>query len=177
MRKVIITCLFAVLGYGAMAQGHKIGHINVEYVLAQLPEMKELQSDLEGYQAQIEAQIKQNVKELQELEKKLQDPNTPAVVKQNQQQQYQDKYKALEDMQRNAEFDLLNKQEKLMKPVLDKIQAQIDVVAKEKNLDYVLMSGIQGTNFILYAKSDNYNITKDVLKKLGVAVKEDTAKK
>lgn len=177
MKKIFLTSLILFAGlFSAFAQG-KIGHVNVEFILAKMPEMKNIDSELKTYQSQLEAQIRDKYQKIQELQKQLQDPSLPPAVKASKQEELQFAAQNVETYQQNAEYDMLGKQEQLMSPLLEKIQNKINEVAKDKDLDYVLMSGIQGTNFILYAKNDDDNITVAVLKKLGVELSPEELEK
>ena len=50
--RILLSTALAVIGFGVMAQ-LKIGYTNVEYVLSLMPEAKQIESELGGYEKQL----------------------------------------------------------------------------------------------------------------------------
>jgi outer membrane protein len=91
------------------------------------------------------------------------------VIRADKERELQDLNGQIEQFQKNAEQSLQEKQQKLMKPVLEKIQKAIDDVAVENGFTYVLSSdGAMGQVPIILYGPDNLNISDLVLKKMGV---------
>jgi outer membrane protein len=75
----------------------------------------------------------------------------------------------IQEFQRGAEQQLQKKYQELVNPVIQKIQKNIDLVAKENGFTYVfnLDAGAGTTPILLFAPEDG-NITDLVLRKAGV---------
>src|SRR5690606_16712635 len=117
----------------------KIGYTNVDYVLSQMPESKQIEADLKAYSSQLENQLKSKY---QEIETKGQANQKSAatmtnVVKADKEKELMNLRTSIEEFQKNADQSLQKKQQSLMEPVLDKLQKAIDDVAKENGYTYV----------------------------------------
>ena len=149
----------------------KIGYTNVDYVLSQMPESKQIEADLKAYSAQLENQLKSKY---QEFETKGQAYQKGAatmtdVVKADKEKELMNLRASIEEFQKNADQSLQKKQQSLMEPVLDKLQKAIDDVAKENGFTYVFNSDAgYGTTPVLLHGPEDGNISDLVLKKMGV---------
>lgn len=152
-----------------MAQ--KIGYTNVDYVLSQMPESKQIEADLKAYSGQLEAQLKSKTTEFQtKLEAYQKGGATMTdLVKADKEKELQQLQSSIQDFQKSADQSLQQKQQQLLKPALDKLQKAIDDVAKESGYSYVLNSDAgYGTTPVLLHAPDDANISDLVLKKMGV---------
>lgn len=64
MKKVIVLAafMFVMFGFAATAQTpQKIGYADVEYVLSQMPQFKDVQSEIQTYQTQLQKQYEAKV--------------------------------------------------------------------------------------------------------------------
>lgn len=167
MKKVSLILLLA-LGAVLGAQAQKIGYVDFEYVIAQSPDMKSMDSELQTYSAQLEARLKQKEEEVKQKQAALEDPTMLPALKPQAEADLNYAYQSYQREQQNLQQLLVQKQNEMMQPIIEKIQNTIDIVAKEKNYDYVLLKSIQGTPFMLYAKDEGNDLTDAVLLKLGV---------
>ena len=175
MKKLFLTTLIGLfLSCATFAQGYKIAYANVEFILAKLPEMKSIESQLQTEQQQLEKMLMQKS---QEFEQKVADYQKTgqmmnAVAKADKERELQDLQGRLQQMEQNAQTQLMNKEQALSEPLFKKIEAGIAAVAKEKGYQYVLNSQTLSSrdNIVLYAQNESDNITIAVLKKLGITV-------
>jgi len=147
----------------------KIGFTSVEYVLAQMPESKQIESDLKTYSSQLEAQLKSKTTEYQtkvDTYQKGVSTMTP-VVKADKEKELQQLGQSIQEFQQSAQQGLQQKQQTLLRPVLDKIQKTIDQVADENGYTYVLNSD-SGSNPILLHGPKEGDISDVILKKMGI---------
>jgi outer membrane protein len=165
MKKVSLILLLA-LGATLGAQAQKIGYVDFEYVIAQSPDAKSMDSELQTYSAQLEARLKQKEAEVKQKQAALE--NVLPALRPQAEEDLNYAYSSYQREQQNLQQLLVQKQNELMQPIIKKIQTTIDEVAKEKNFDYVLLKSIQGTPFMLYAKDESNDLTNAVLAKLGV---------
>jgi outer membrane protein len=147
----------------------KIGYTDVQYVLAQMPESKQIESDLKAYNTQLEGQLKSKSAELEAKYKAYQqgEATMTDIVKADKQKEMQGMQQSIQEFQRSAEQSLQQKQQTLLKPALDKLQKNIDLVANENGFTYVFNSDGGGSPLLLHAPKDG-DISDMVLKKMGI---------
>ena len=147
----------------------KIGYTDVQYVLAQMPESKQIESELKTYNGQLEAQLKSKYAEYQSKGEAYQkgEGAMTEVVKADKQKELQSLQQSIQEFQQSAQQSLQQKQQTLLKPALDKLQKNIDIVADENGFTYVFNSDSGGSPLLLHAPKDG-DISDLVLKKMGI---------
>lgn len=170
--KLVVTAL-ALLGSLSMnAQTSvKIGWTNIDYILQNLPEAKEIQTKLSTERAQYEKLFNEKLAEGQKLMEDYQKnaATMSEVIRKDKEKVLQNKQQELQELQQNSETAIQAKQQELLSPVMDKIQTAIEAVAKENGYTYVLNSDAgYGTTPVLLVAPDTDNISDLVFKKLGV---------
>jgi outer membrane protein len=168
----IITLTFAISGV-AMAQTKslKIGYTNVDYLLSQMPESKQIESELKTYKTQLDNQLQAKVKDFQEKYQAYEKgaATMTDVIRMDKEKQLQNLQEEIEEFQKNAQSSLQKKEVTLLQPALDKIQKNIDIVAKESGYTYVFNTdGGLGTTPILLHGPEEDNISDLILKKMGI---------
>ena len=157
MKKLIwIACLFCTMTLSVQAQ-NKVGYVDAATILQELPEVKQLQANLQSYQTQLEKKYEQLIQTYQQQEqdalaKKQNGTLSPAdekVLLEKLQAEQQNIIKFEQESQQK----LLAKEQELFKPLEDRIMAKINEVAKENGFSYIIRSG-QGSP-ILYADPKN----------------------
>lgn len=149
----------------------KIGYTNVEYILAVMPESKQIESDLKAYSSQLESQLQTKYKEYQTKGEAYQKgaQTMTDVIRADKEKELMNLQSSIEEFQKNAEVSLQKKQQALLEPAYKKMQKAIDDVAKENGFTYVFNSDAgYGTNAILLHAPESDNISDLVLKKMGV---------
>ena len=147
----------------------KIGFTSVEYVLSQMPESKQIESDLKTYGTQLEAQLKTKTTEYQtklDTYQKGATAMTP-VVKADTEKELTRLGQSIQEFQQTAQQSMQQKQQTLLRPVLDKIQKNIDAVANEQGYTYILNSD-SGSNPILLHGPKDGDVSDIILKKMGI---------
>jgi len=171
--RFIFTLAFLVAAVVAKAQdsGLKIGYTNAEYILSNMPEAKQIESELQVHEQQLSAQLEAKSKDFQT---KVQDyqrtaENMIPEVRADKEQELQNLQQSIQKFQQDAQTSLQRKQAELLQPAFDKIQKAIDEVAKANGYTHVLNSGQpeMGLNILLYAREED-NISNLVLKQLGI---------
>ena len=171
-RKLFAAVAFFFVSAVSFAQAPvKIGYTNVDYVLSQMPESKQIEADLKAYSSQLEAQLKSKYSEFETKGQAYQKgaATMTDVVKADKEKELMALRTSIEEFQKNADASLQKKQQSLMEPALDKLQKAIDDVAKENGYTYVFNSdaGFGTTPVLLHGPEDG-NISDLVLKKMGV---------
>lgn len=180
-KKVIFGLLIATIFnvVSVFAQTQKIGYTNLEYILAQLPEAKQIESQLKEFEKQLQNQLQSKYTEYeQKLDSYKKGQATMAeIVKQDKEQELMTLQNNIREFEEKAQTEMQNKQVALLEPVLNKIQKAIDKVAEANGYSYVLSThtDMGASAIILYAKNKEDNISDLVLKDLGVTPKPETA--
>lgn len=154
----------------------KIGFTSVEYVLSQMPESKQIESELKTYGTQLESQMKAKQTEYQtklEAYQKGASTMTP-VIKADKEKELQTLGQNIQEFGQTAQQSLQQKQQTLLRPVLDKIQKNIDAVANEQGYTYILNSD-SGSNPILLHGPKDGDVSDAILKKMGITPTAPTA--
>ncbi len=147
----------------------KIAYTSVQYVLSQMPESKQIESELKTYSGQLEAQLKTKTTKFQSDVADYQKASAGAmsdVVKADREKDLSSQQQSIQEFQRNAEQSLQQKQQTLLKPALEKLQKNIDVVANENGYTYVLNS--DGDSPLLLHGPKDGDISDLILKKMGI---------
>jgi len=170
MKKVtVLVTLLALffLGFNANAQTKiKLAHVNSTELMKVMPGVDTAQKAIQDFAKQLEDEQKLMYAE---FEKKYSDfENSRATMSQSMQQvkmkELQDLESRIKMFEQDAQTDLQNKQEELLKPIIERARKAIEEVAKEIGCNYVFDSGI---GVLLYSdeSDDIFNLVK---KKLGI---------
>ncbi|RKR82559.1 periplasmic chaperone for outer membrane proteins Skp [Mucilaginibacter gracilis] len=120
----------------------KIGHVNFNAIIDQMPDTKVISAQLQAYQKtfidqltvmQSELQVKANAYDTQKA-------TMTDAVRQLKEGELQDIQKRMQDYQTTAGQKVDAKKEELGKPLFDKVRLAISAVAKEKGYGYVIDS-------------------------------------
>lgn len=149
----------------AMQAQAKVAHINVQELMTTMPEMKAAQTQLqklgESYDKDYTAMVTEYQTKMQKYEAEAK--NVTEAVNQTRMKEMQDMGQRIQQYQQNAEKEIGQKQQDLMKPIMDKAQAAIAKVAKNKGYQYVLDATV-GSGVVV---ADGPNLLNDVKKELG----------
>lgn len=163
---VLLLALFAVAPASMAQKTIKLGHINSNDLMQIMPgrdsaqaalqkEVEELQNTLKTMQSELEARYN----EYMGKESQMSD-----LIKQTKQRELQDMGARIEEFQKNAQQQLQEREQALLKPIIDCAKKAIEDVAKENGYTYVFDSGV-GT--LLYTQ-DSDDIMALVKKKLNL---------
>jgi len=170
MKKQFFLLLAVLMGFAASAQSSmKIGYADVDYIFSKLPEAKQIESQLQNHQVQLQNQLKAKYEEYQQKMEIFN--NMPADTDQAIQRAKMNELARLEqdiqEFQQSAQESMDNKRRSLLDPVYTKVGNGIKAVAEQEGYDYVLTAGIAGTDIVLFA-NEKYDISDLVLKNLGI---------
>jgi outer membrane protein len=150
----------------------KIGFADVDYIFSEMPEAKQIESELQTTQNQLKKEIDNKAAE---FKKKLDDYtanlNTmlPAV-RSNTERELQQLQANLQKLQEDAQATIQQKQGALMEPVYKKVHKAIEDVSKENGFNLILSGQLSGLDVVLYG-DDNLDVSDLVLKKMGITPK------
>ena len=147
--KTFAFIMMIVISFSAEAQ--KIAYLNLDTLLATMPEMTEAKKTSADYYKQLETTLSTMQKELNDklTEYQANEKNYTDLIKQTKQKELQDLNQRIQDFQVQAQRDFQEKNIEITKPINEKAKKAIEKVAKAKGYKIVLDSGI-GT--ILYSE-------------------------
>lgn len=142
MKQVKTTFLIAIiaLGFTQFANAQKIAHINLDEVVAAMPEAKAMQADMEKLGKTYESEIKAASTALKAKYDKYTAEEKTKTPEENQQRamEVQQEQGKIQQLQQAASQELQNKQNEMLEPIVKKAQDAIKAYAKEKGIEYIL---------------------------------------
>ena len=161
---LIAAALFMGASQTISAQA-KVAHINVQELMSNMPDMKAANTQLEKIGKTYDGEYRTMVTEYQAKLKKYDEEAATVgdAVNQTRQKEVQDMGERIQQYQQNAQKELQQKQEDILKPILEKSRLAIQKVAKGKGFQYVLDSST-GSGVLL---ADGPDLLADVKKELG----------
>ena len=169
MKKTLIAIVACMLAFGGTAMAQKtvkIGHINSNDLMQIMPGRDSAQTVLQTEVADLENTLKQMQNE---AEKRYNDyvanqAGWTDLLRQTKQREIQDMAARIEEFQQNAQKQLQEREQELLKPVIDRAKKAIEDVAKEGGYTYIFDAG---TAALLYDEGGD-DIMPLVKKKLGL---------
>jgi outer membrane protein len=162
VKKYLFGMLFLISVAFAQQGTLKIGFVNSETIIKELPEAKESQSKLEtmlkGWQEEIEKRGQALQAKYEEYQKQANMLNESS--KQAKQKELVEEEQKLNQYRQEKQQELGVQREKIMKPIQEKVFKAIEKVAKEKKLSFVFDRATEVP--VLYA-DPAYDYTPDVL--------------
>jgi len=169
MKKIILfVCVLLVVPAIAGAQSIKIGYINSEAIMDQLPEAQEAQRQLDERVGEWQDELTQMQRTWQ---RKFEEYDKMKLIMSDQRRA--DAERELMDLDRQiAEFrdrrfgqdgELFRLQEELIRPIQDRIFLAIQEIAEEEAYDYVLDQS--GDILLMYA-NEKWDLTQKVLQRV-----------
>jgi len=179
--RTLLSIIFSAIALSGFAQAQpvtqKIGYADWDFIFSQLPEFKQIDSELKAHRAQLESQMEAKQKDFQtkyDAFTKL-PATTPDAIRADKQRELEGLQESIQKFQQDAQTSFQNKQTSLMEPVFSKVGKAIEETAKENAFSFIINPQLlQGGDILLYS-DEKYDISTLVLKKLGVtAIKPAT---
>lgn len=165
MKKLTLLFSFIFLSLGTFAQS-KVGTIDAEYILNQLPEMTEVNDGLKKYNTELQEDLQKNITQYETLVKDYQENNT--TLTDEEKKQKENEIISLENdikgFRQKATVMMQMKRNELTTPLYEKINGAMLQVIQEENFTQIFHAGGNALAF----SSAEYDITQKVMKKLGI---------
>lgn len=173
--KIVVFTLLAVVGLSgsAIAQDLKIGHANIDLIISLMPETQTMQTQLQTFQKKLGEQLKTKEEYAQakyaEYLSKKEGGATEEALK-----PLEDELVKLDGEIRQftaeSEEKLVQKRQTLMGPIVEKLQASIEVLAKEEGYTYILNSvDGSGVSVVLHGP-EQANVTEKLATRMGLEI-------
>ncbi|WP_258102721.1 OmpH family outer membrane protein [Marinoscillum sp. MHG1-6] len=175
MKKHVFLSLFSLLFLSQFTFGQKFGYVDTEYVLNQMTEYKEAQSEIDKLAQGWEAEIQQMLKEVEEKEAILQAEEVllTSELKEERRAEIDRKWKEVKEYQKQVfgfEGLYFLKKKELIKPVQDQVFEAVEKVAKNNRLQIVFDKS--GALVMIYT-DPIHDYTDYVLEELGLVQTND----
>ncbi|GAB2778390.1 OmpH family outer membrane protein [Salinimicrobium soli] len=168
MKKAVLVLGLALMSLSTFAQS-KIGTIDAEYILSQMPEMAQVDEGLKAYNNDLQKELETTVTKYETLVKDYQANSNgyteeEKTTKENEIITLENEIKGFRN---KATVMMQMKRNELSEPYYQKINAAMEEVIKAENYTHIFHAS--GNN--LAFASDQYDITLKVMEKLGISAK------
>lgn len=170
MRIHILLLLFISLTVSAQTSTTKVGTIDIDYILSQMPEITNVQKNVETYGKSLDSDLSKKMQAYQALVEEYQANDVTYTI--NQRKTMQDSIFNVEtdiDQFRNNATKLLTiKRDEELSPLYERIGKSLEKVAKSLGYTQVL----ERNSSLVYI-DNQFDITIQVLKDMGIEVQEE----
>ncbi|HKL35219.1 MAG TPA: OmpH family outer membrane protein [Salegentibacter sp.] len=163
------SLLIAFLTFSIFASAQtKVGTIDTDYILSQMPEMEQVNKGLEAYDKELQKDFEANVKQYDTLVKSYQanaeslaeaarqESEAKIIELENQIKQFRQRAQLMMQMRRNE----------LTNPLYKKIDAAMRAVIEEEKFTQILHAGGNSLAF----SAEEYDITEKVMSKMEIEI-------
>ncbi|HKK78765.1 MAG TPA: OmpH family outer membrane protein [Phaeodactylibacter sp.] len=154
------------MGIATAVQAQKFGYVNSSAILAELPEVKQAESNLEALQGQLQKKGESMVKALQddfmELQKQVQAGTLAPKQQSEREKKLQEEEQKIAKFEQDMRKQIQEKRDELLSPIYEKVNQAIQDVAKENGYQFIFDQGV-----LLYAE-DSQDVSELVKAKLSV---------
>ena len=169
MKKAIKLTLAVVFVMGATSLfAQKFGRINTQEVISVMPEMKEMQTNIEAYSKDLQESMENIVVEYnnkyQEFNKNF--STMSDAVRQLKEKELNDLIQRRNDFEQVAQQDLQKRYNELLAPIIDKAKAAIDKVASAGS--YLAVFDTSTGSLVYFDEAMLTDLAPAVKKELGI---------
>lgn len=162
--KTLLLIAVFTLGVGGVANAQKMGHIDFEKLVAEMPQTKQLKADMEKLGKTYQDEVESMAKKLDAKMKKYtaeQNQQTKEINEMRAKEVQQDQAR-YEQLRQTAYQDMQKQQAEKLQPIIEKAQKAIDEVAAAKGILYVFDATV-GKGLLVKKGEDLYAAVKTKL--------------
>lgn len=150
----------------------QIGYIDSEYILERMPEYESVQQQLDRLTGQWEAEIEEQRAQAEELRQEYQARELlyTEAEREKKLQEIEAADREVEQLRQQyfgQEGELYSEQQRLLRPIQERVLEAVEQVAEAEGFDYVLDKS--GEVLFMYAQ-EQYDLSERVLEELGIDV-------
>ena len=147
----------------------KIGTVNTEFIISEMPELEEVKSQMQDYNKELSRKIQSKYTEYQELVQKFEKEKDSLndVMKEIRQNEIYDKEQSINKLQKNSQQLARVKRDELMRPLYKKIGVAIEKIVKKEGYTQIFNEN----NGLVYGKPED-DLTEEVLTELGIEIEK-----
>lgn len=156
LKSLLLIAVFT-LGLGGVANAQKMGHIDFEKLVAEMPATKQLKADIEKLGKTYQDEIEGMAKKLDAKMKKYtaEQNNQTKEINEIRAKEVQTDNQRYEQLRQTAYQEMQKKQAEGLKPIIEKAQKAIEEVAATKGILYVLDASV-GKGLLVKKGEDLY---------------------
>lgn len=167
-KSILYSLLLAVLTV-TTGYSQKFGYCNSTALLTGIPEVKQADSELQGFQTQLQKRGQEMVQALQaradELKRKVEQGTISPKDQETQSAKLAEEEATISKYEQEVYQKLATKRQELYQPILDRVNEAMKAVAVDNGFTFVFDTN---ANVLLYA-DESLDVTKLVKAKLGIA--------
>ncbi len=169
MKKLIVLVSVALLSFSTFAQT-KVGTIDADYILNQLPEMAQVNEGMKAYNTELQQELQSTIGEYESLVKDYQENNTTLAEEERKQKESEiiSLENDIKNFRQKASVMMQMRRNELTQPLYEKINVAMLQVIQNENYTHVLHAG---GNALAFA-AESHDITMKVMKEMGVTPQE-----
>ena len=162
IKKILLAIMIAL---PSLAFAQKFGVVNSQEIIENLPEMKEVQSQLEAASKKYETELGNLQTEFQKKYSELQsmEESTPQTIRDRRVQEIQELGQKIEEFRATAQQDLQQQQQQLLMPIQQKVMTALNAVGQEGQFTLIFENVVP-----VYVGTDAVDVTPLVKTKLGL---------
>jgi outer membrane protein len=169
MKKTLIAIIACLLAFGGTAMAQKtvkLGHINSNDLMQIMPGRDSAQTVLQAEVQELETTLKTMQSEMEKRYNEYMENQSgwTELIRNTKQREIQDMGARIQEFQENAQKQLQQREQELLKPIIDRAKKAIEDVAAEGGYSYIFDSGVSA---LLYSPESD-DIMPLVKKKLGL---------
>ncbi len=166
-----LVAVAALMVTAGAATAQKIAYVDTRYILDKLPEYAAAEKEIDLISQKWQKELDGTYAQIEQLYQKYRAEEVlmTDAIKRERQDEILQKEKEAKEYQRKRfgyEGDVFKQREEKVKPIQDRVFAAVEVLAKERKLDFVFDKA--GAVVMLYTSSA-YDLSDEVLAKLGVS--------
>ena len=168
-----LAVLFLVAG-SVTAQDQKIGYVDTDYILSQMPEYKGIKQKMSSISSEWNSKLETMQNEIDKLKEDYQAKEILYTdeLKKKKKQQIQNKVEQRQqylDQKFGAKGEYFQKQKELLEPIQRKVFEAVNTVAQEQDFDFVFDRAQNSS--MLYGLQE-WNLNEQVLQELGITLND-----
>lgn len=176
--KNLFLLLLLFVGFGHVAEAQKFGYIDTNYILSQMPEYKQAQSEIDQLSKTWQNEIQQMYKEIDGMYSELQAEEVLLTSEMKEERLAEIKIKEEEVKEYNNQVFgyeglFFLKKKELMKPVMESVFEATEKVSKDHRLQFMFD---KSADMVMIYTDPIHDYTDYVLEELGYGDENDTIK-
>ncbi len=165
--KLLLVAVIIMASSASFAQDMKFGHVDIQKLVAGLPDKAAADTKLQAESKKLEDNLKVMNEELDSKYKDYMSKrdSLPELIRATKEKEIQEINQRLQNFQMLAQQNLQKQQQELLQPIIEKVQTAIDEVGKENGFIYIFDTS---SRVVVFYSNKSVDVTDLVRKKLGL---------
>ncbi|MCW9707766.1 OmpH family outer membrane protein [Fodinibius salsisoli] len=174
----IVAAAFLVLALTGTvtAQQQKVGYVDTDVILSQMPEYQNIQQELRSVSSDWDSELKRMDEEIEQLKEDFQSKKVLYTDEQRAQQQQQiqaliEQREQYLEQKFGAKGEYFQKQKELLEPIQRSVFEAINTIAEQEGFDFIF-DRAQNAG-LLFGKKE-FNLNEKILQQLGITLNQSS---